>query len=143
MKLTNDIYHRSVTVSREYAMLKDIFEKFTRETLSLEHDGRLKAVTIKANLAQDELLFTFAGARIRFKMLPGYNAATQLVGNILVTRDSHRLSDDVELLDTFMIDTQGMTEIQNAEKAELAYLPHFAGDIVLHYLHEAIAKPVQ
>lgn len=143
MKLTEKVFDRIAHVARHYSRIQDRFASFLKETEYLtKSSSPIKGLSINASLEDNYFDVLFAGMTIRFSLLVTYSSDGVSSGRVVVVRVSPVFSDKKDIIGSFTFNGQGITDFESADDNDKLDIGYNASEIVLHFIDQAIAKPL-
>ncbi len=143
MKLTEKVFDRIDHVARRYARFKEGFASFLKGTEYLtDSSSPIKGLSLIASLDENHFDVLFVGITIRFSFLVVYGTDGILSGRVVVVRVSPTFSDKKDIIGSFSFNSQGTTDFETLDGNDKLDIGYNAAEIVLHFLDQALAKPV-
>lgn len=143
MKLTAKVFERMDHVARRYDRLKEGFSNFLKGSEYLtESSSSIKGLSLEASLDENHFDVMFAGITIRFFFLIAYSTDGVLSGRVVVIRINPTFSDEKDIIGSFSFNSQGTTDFETLDGNDKLEIGYNAAEIVLHFLDQALAKPV-
>lgn len=143
MKLTDKVFDRIDHVGRRYAQFSEIFAQFLKGcTYLTDPSSPVKGIALSVSLDQNHFDVLFAGMVVRFHFVAGYGADSALTGRVIVIRVSPTFSDTPDIIGSFLFNGQGITDFEVSDGSDKLEIEYNAAEIVLHFLDQALAKPL-
>lgn len=142
MKLEQNICNITARNAVLFGRLKDEFADFIKEVESMTVGRNSMPITVLKFDTDLAIETTFIGTTVRYQMWPAFDDQLRMIGKIYVTRQSHRFSDDIEVLGVVTFDQTGMSDVEDTGSNDCYSLSGCTDLLVSHFFHEAILKPV-
>lgn len=143
MKLTEKVFDRVDHVARRYARFNEGFSSLLKGAEYLtEPSSPIKGLSLNASLDQNFFEVLFAGMTIRFCFFVAYGIDGALAGRVGVVRVRPTFSDTQDIIGSFSFNGQGITDFDTSDGNDKLEISYNAAEIVLHFLDQALAKPL-
>lgn len=132
-----------VRISRRYPDLKARFDSFFNGAqYLLAPASSIVNLSFEANLDKNYFDVLFAGMRLRFKFIPFTLEDSSLHGSVFCLRESPKFIESKDIIGTFTFNGRGITNFEVDDGNDALEIEYNAGDIIMHFVNQALAKPL-
>lgn len=143
MKLTEKVFDRIDHVARRFARFSEGFAGFLKGAEYLtEPSSPIKGLSFNAALDKNFFEALFAGMTIRFCFFVAYGTDGVLAGHVVVIRVRPTFSDTPDIIGSFSFNSHGITDFDTLDGNDKLEISYNAAEIILHFLDQALAKPL-
>lgn len=143
MKLAPHFVHELSQANGRFEELTQIFRAFVGDLAHFKNIGYMVS-GIEAKEIGDPLCFTvsYRSVLVSFRLICGLSLSNKASAHVLCTLEKPAYITEDRLLGSFSFNFQGITDIEVSSGTGHAEIRYAAQDIVLHFLHLALAKGV-
>lgn len=144
MKLDRDWYNHLDRISQRYAQLRRHFTSFSKSAVELlDSKPPAKELSIRPGPGEECISLSFAGTALRFQFLVEATPTDEaLRGRVFVTRVAPSLTGTPDVIGSFTFNYQGFVDMDANDGADKRGIEDNASAIVLHFLDQALGKPL-
>jgi hypothetical protein len=143
MKLIPNSHDKMIHVSRRYLDLKARFDGFFNGAqYLLDPSSKIVNLAFDTALEKDYFDVLFTGMQIRFKFIPFALEDGSLHGSVYCLRESPRFIESKDIIANFTFNGRGITNFEVDEGSDALEIEYNAGDIIMHFVNQALAKPL-
>jgi hypothetical protein len=144
MRIAPKVHEQAVSACRRYSRLKGAFGRFyVGGQLLTEQRSRLENFVFEPSLENNRFDVLLMGMRLQFLFAPLYDENGALHGNVFCSRCHPRFSENPLLIESFKFDAQGITDFEVDEGQDRLEIEYNAPEIILHFITQALAMPLQ
>lgn len=143
MKLIPNSHEKIIQIGRRYSDLKARFHSFFNGAqYLLDPSSRIANLAFEAVLDKDYFDVSFAGMQLRFQFVPSFLEDGSLHGTVYCLRESPKFNEPKDIIGTFTFNGRGITNFEVDEGDDALEIEYNAGEILMHFVHQALAKPL-
>lgn len=143
MKIDENIHGKAITIGRRYAQLKAAFENlYIGGQYLVEPASKLESFRFEPSLEKGYFDVFYSGLQVRFQFSPYYAEDDAVQGKVLCYREHPKFSKEPDLIGSFTFNGRGITDFEVIEGRDKLEMEVDGGDIILHFIDAALAKPL-
>lgn len=143
MKLIPNNHEKSIQTGRRYLELKARFDSFFNGAqYLLDPSSKIVNLSFDASLDNNYFNVLFAGMQLRFQFVPSLLEDSSLHGVVYCLRESPKFIESKDIIGTFIFNGRGITDFEVDDGNDRLEIEYNAGDIIMHFVNQALAKPL-